>query len=216
MRRLGFALLILLAARTVHGQTSYDTTATAQTGEKVLGSYFSTDIDSVSLTNGQLHLSIPVFSIPGRELPLRFSLDYNSRFFEKRLVLTEEQDWIPLYEWYGWRANSGLGGSLTATLTYVGLWDPCCMHEKYRLDVYWIQSNGTKHRFTKEVVHYCCPTPPQSPYLLMNNQGLQSTLESSPVLTRIFPTLTLTVAAIVPERSSGPDAGESPAPVALH
>jgi hypothetical protein len=45
-----------------------------ETGEKPLGSYFKTDIDSVSLTNGNLHLSIPVFSLPGREVPISFSL----------------------------------------------------------------------------------------------------------------------------------------------
>ena len=48
-------------------QSSFDTSPDAQTGEKPLGSYFATDIDTVSMTNGNLHLSIPLVNLPGRE-----------------------------------------------------------------------------------------------------------------------------------------------------
>ena len=70
------------------GQSSFDMSPDAQTGEHVLGSYFATDIDTVSMTNGNLHLNIPLFDLPGREVPLRLSMSYNSKFFEPRSVWT--------------------------------------------------------------------------------------------------------------------------------
>ena len=55
-----------------------------QTGERPLGSYFATDIDTVSMTNGNLHLSMPLFNLPGREVSFRLAMDYNSKFLEPR------------------------------------------------------------------------------------------------------------------------------------
>src|SRR5207249_10448677 len=45
------------------GQSSYDMSQGMQTGEQVTGSYFATDIDSISMTNGNLHMNIPLFSL---------------------------------------------------------------------------------------------------------------------------------------------------------
>ncbi len=56
----------------------------SQFGQPVLGSYFSTDVDTVNLTSFNLHINIPLFSLPGRELPLNLSMDYNSQFLEQR------------------------------------------------------------------------------------------------------------------------------------
>src|SRR5712691_2637846 len=75
-----------LSVSSLSAQSSFNTSPDGETGEKPLGSYFSTDIDTVSMTNGNLHVSIPLFNVPGRELPLRLSMDYNSRFVEGRQV----------------------------------------------------------------------------------------------------------------------------------
>jgi hypothetical protein len=122
-RRLILLLWVsLVPAAVSFAQTSYDTSETGQTGEKILGSYFKTDIDSVSLKNGQLHLSIPVFSLPGRELPAHFILEYNSRFTERRTVYNEEEGiYVPFWDFYVWKGNAGQAGSLSGTLTDIGI-----------------------------------------------------------------------------------------------
>lgn len=141
-------VLWLFHASLLFGQSSYDTSPSGQTGGRVLGSYFSSDIDSVSLTNGNLHLNIPLFSLPGREFPLRLNLDYNSQFFEQRTVI--DPDGVPqqIMEFLGWRQDAGIGGTLTGTQTGGG--------NNWQLDVYWIEANGTKHRFSKSY-YTCCP-----------------------------------------------------------
>lgn len=55
-------------------------------GMKPFGSYVGGDIDSVSLSNGNLRIEIPVWSAPQRgALPLKFVLLYNSKgFFVKQ------------------------------------------------------------------------------------------------------------------------------------
>ena len=123
------------------GQSSFDMSPGAETGEKVLGSYFSTDIDTVSMSNGNLHLSIPLINLSGREVPLRLSMDYNSKFFEQRtygLSVT--------YDFLGWRKDTGLGGILSGTQTAPDA------QGHVNVTIYWIEWNGTKHQFTKNGV----------------------------------------------------------------
>ena len=71
MRRRCFTVAagILLIAAQAAAQTNYDTSPNGQTGEKIFGSYFAAGIDTVGIFNGNLNLSIPLFSLPGRELP---------------------------------------------------------------------------------------------------------------------------------------------------
>src|SRR5437870_10809425 len=91
-----------LAGAVACGQSSFDTSPDAQTGEKPLGSYFATDIDTVSMTNGNLHLSIPLVNLPGREVPLRLSMDYNSKFFEPRYMPVQGGGTGFSYDFLGW------------------------------------------------------------------------------------------------------------------
>jgi hypothetical protein len=74
--------IVLAGTWKASAQTNYDTSPSAQTGVQVYGSYFATDIDTIGLFNGNLHLSIPLFSLPGRELPYGLSLVYNAQKWE--------------------------------------------------------------------------------------------------------------------------------------
>ena len=85
-------------------QTSY---TSPETGEKPTGTYFMSDIDSVSLTNGNLHLHIPLISLPGREVAATFALDYDSQFYEARNVApygSNNPHWA--YESMEWRKSA--------------------------------------------------------------------------------------------------------------
>jgi len=52
------------------GQSSYNSPTPAR---KFWELYFSTDIDNVDINNGNLHINIPLFDLPGREIPLHFA-----------------------------------------------------------------------------------------------------------------------------------------------
>src|SRR5438874_2240781 len=105
-------LCIVVVSFSAHAQTTY---SSPETGEHPLGTYFKTDIDSVSLTNGNLHLHIPLFSLPGRELPVTVAMDYDSQFFELRYLPGPEQ--TPAgYESLQWRKSGGvMSGKVTAS-----------------------------------------------------------------------------------------------------
>lgn len=152
VRIIATLLGILCGSAHLCAQVSFDTSEAGQTGEKVLGSYFSTDIDSVSMMNGNLHLSIPLFNLPGRELPLRLNWDYNSRFVEMRTIYPEVGDPFSVWEFLGWRKDTGIGGTLTAMksrVSYASTW------VIYDLTFYWIDGMGSKTTFTKQVTQNC-------------------------------------------------------------
>jgi hypothetical protein len=67
-------------ATPLFAQTQYDTSPGAQTGVQLFGSYFATDIDSVSNFNGNLHLSIPLFSLPEQFMDLYFLHELGHNF----------------------------------------------------------------------------------------------------------------------------------------
>ncbi len=115
-----------LAGAVAFGQSSFDMSPDTQTGEKPLGSYFATDIDTVSMTNGNLHLNIPLFNLPGREVPLRLSMNYNSRFFEQRTFTAAGGSGQTVWDFLGWRKDTGLGGILSATQT------ESCIYNNYQ------------------------------------------------------------------------------------
>jgi hypothetical protein len=82
-------LLILLVFAIAQAASAQSSSSSPETGHKVLGSYFASDIDSVSLSNGNLHVGIPLFSLPGRELPVSLGVSYDSQFFERRTLVDE-------------------------------------------------------------------------------------------------------------------------------
>ena len=131
------------------GQSSY---SSPETGHKVLGSYFAGDVDDVSLKNGNLHVSIPLFTLPGRELPVSVSMEYDSQLYEYRVIWPPGQDPVEYYEFLGWRKKTGVGGilngakSLGTPYQYAGVW-----YQDVALTITWIEWDGTKHDFTKSV-----------------------------------------------------------------
>ena len=82
-KSIAIAFAIFLRAGTASAQGSY---SSPDTGETVLGTYFATDVDTINMKNGNLHVNIPLFTLPGRELPVAVSMDYNSQFYEYRVV----------------------------------------------------------------------------------------------------------------------------------
>jgi RHS repeat-associated protein len=116
--RLIFSIYVVLFS-SVCGWAQFSDTS-PETGENPLGSYFKTEIDSISLTNGNLHLTIPVFSLPGREVPVALVMDYNSQSYELRSTYLSNGQQVGSYESKQWRKLSSLfSGTVTATRTYV-------------------------------------------------------------------------------------------------
>src|SRR5262245_50568229 len=103
MKRL-LLILIALGAITANafGQAGY---SSPDTGNKVLGTYFSADVDTIDMQNGNLHVHIPLFSLPGRELPVSVALDYNAFFIEDRVFQNEYGNYVHINEFMGWRKN---------------------------------------------------------------------------------------------------------------
>jgi RHS repeat-associated protein len=103
-------LLALVFAGVLAAQTP------SPTGLPPFGSFAVSQNEAVNLQNGNVHLTIPIVSKPGRGLPINFSLSYDS------LVLREFGGWsfvnppgagvMPL-DTYGWNFSPGglMGGS---------------------------------------------------------------------------------------------------------
>jgi YD repeat-containing protein len=119
-----------------------------------LGTYFKTDIDSVSLTNGNLHLHIPLFSLPGRELPVSIAMDYDSQFFERRYLYTNGSGQAVYgFESLQWRKGGGLlSGTITASrgITQVGTY-----FIRWMLTFVWGSPAGRRYTFQKELIQSC-------------------------------------------------------------
>src|SRR6266853_725078 len=102
--------VVLCVVATAFGQSSFDTSPGGETGDKVLGSYFATDTDTVSMKNGNLHLTIPpLFSLSGREMPVGLWMDYNSKFFEPRRVPKAGGGTTTTWDFPYWRKDTGVG-----------------------------------------------------------------------------------------------------------
>src|SRR5438876_6228784 len=143
MRRCCFpfatAILILLIARHANAQTNYDTSPGSQTGVQVFGSYFATDIDTISNYNRNLHLSIPVFSLPGRQLPYGLKLTYNAQKWEQDTV----GGYLHGRYTGGWIKDTMFG---SAPSFYVqNFFDGG--GDTYLCYVYWIDGAGTKQKY---------------------------------------------------------------------
>src|SRR6185295_7626266 len=110
-----FLFLLSLIPAALYGQTNYNTAPEAQTGVQPYGSYLSSDIDNVNLFNGNLNVNIPLFSLPGRELPVGVSVTYNSG----QAASTYCGDDPCIYSTGGWQTNTPfLDQSLSFFLTY--------------------------------------------------------------------------------------------------
>src|SRR5438552_8143659 len=108
-------LCLTVVSLAANAQSTY---SSPETGENPLGAYFKTDIDSVSLTNGNLHLHIPLFSLPGRELPVNGAVDYDSQLYEYRFWYWNGPNPVYNYESLQWRKDSGpISGLLTGSHT---------------------------------------------------------------------------------------------------
>jgi RHS repeat-associated protein len=160
MRRLLLTLgFVLSAAAVAAAQTNYDTSPGAQSGTPAYGSYFSASIDNVNVYNGNLNLTIPLFSLPGRELPMGVVLVYNNRGWEPQNCGGYT---CGLYTG-GWQVSTPFGSndlsffakSLGCTIPYnngyVTNWE---------MNVYWIDGNGTKRRYMEKVAGDSCSSNP--------------------------------------------------------
>jgi hypothetical protein len=136
-----------LGAAQAGAQTSYDTSPGGQTGVQVFGSYFAADIDTVSIYNGNLNLSIPLFSLPGRELPYGLALTYNAQKWEQDYVSGAI---VGRYTG-GWIKSNVFGD----TLSFFADYESGCT-------IYWIDGAGTKHRYVPHPEDTWC-IPPDIP-----------------------------------------------------
>jgi YD repeat-containing protein len=150
MKIRAFVLLTILVQSVSLFAQSTDTSP--EGGEKPLGTYFITDIDSVSLTNGNLHLKIPLFSLPGRETPVALALDYNSQSYERRNVGVNGQT-VYAYESKQWRKSSSfMGGTLTAS-KYWNFYTSTSI--RWTLTFVYAASSGQRHTFTTQRDQTC-------------------------------------------------------------
>lgn len=187
MKRLAFLLSILLLGTSTFAQTSYNS---GDTGERVLGSYFSSDIDSINFLSGNLHLNIPLFTLPGRELPVQVSIDYNSRFLETRQTTDAYGNPITVWESFLWRKSTSFG-KLTSEKTLIN--SATGYHHQYngnwydsyidwKLTFTWIDGYGTKNTMQTQVTQHCTswtPSPCQganpSDAVIYDNVSAEST-----------------------------------------
>lgn len=155
---LSMLLIVSVSAPALFAQDSYNS---PETGTKVLGNYFATDVDSVDLQNGNLHIRIPLFSLSGRELPLSFGMDYNSQFLEKRSYVDENGITQYVWEFQGWRKVSRVGMRFDSSKNeiewgFTNIWIDGVNYDRYRLydlTITWIDGTGAKYRFTKSSVY---------------------------------------------------------------
>ena len=162
LRSLAIPMAWILCAANARAQSSY---SSPETGHKALGMYFATDIDDVSLTNGNLHVHIPLFSLPGREIPASLAVDYDSQFYEAREYSNNGQNYQD-YEFMGWRKSSGIGGKLTGTATRqynyymdeASQWNNHIYSQTLHWDLAftWLSPSGTRYAFTQNDVAQTC------------------------------------------------------------
>jgi RHS repeat-associated protein len=138
---------VLCIGLNASAQTSYDTSPQSQTGDQVYGSYFGANIDTVSLYNGNLTLSIPLFSLTGRELPYGLTLTYNSQKWQNNTCGGTPCDFYT----GGWQKTNVFGSDPS----FFAQWNTCDYNpndgyqyeDKFDLNVYWIDGSGAKHRY---------------------------------------------------------------------
>src|SRR5438876_7260545 len=79
---IGILMFVAFAIRTeAQSWTQYDQGTPPQhaTGVSPFGSYISTEVGTVSLTNGALNIHLPLFTVGGRGMSVPISLNYSSK-----------------------------------------------------------------------------------------------------------------------------------------
>lgn len=122
-RPLSRCVLLVLMALAVSSQSYAQTNPNLETGFKPYGSYSGSDVDSVSLTNGNLIVHIPLFSYPQRG-PLSgnsviFANNKIWRVFQNCNHLTGvcTDKWLPVVSYTLGASITGTGG-FSASWTY--------------------------------------------------------------------------------------------------
>src|SRR2546427_652040 len=142
MRRLVMSItFVLCIIRTALGQ-GIDTSPSAETGRLPFASYSNTDIDSVSIYNGNVSLDIPLLTFPGRELSTGLRLTYNSQKWQQFNFLGElggayTGGWH-LYDFIG---DPPVFGAVAGPCDSTG--------EQVRAIATWVDGLGSKHPFTR-------------------------------------------------------------------
>lgn len=79
MARFGVALSLFLILAAVSFSFAQADTGSQAIGLPAHGSFSGSDFDNVQLNNGNLHIEIPLYSLPGRGLSANFKLVYDSK-----------------------------------------------------------------------------------------------------------------------------------------
>jgi hypothetical protein len=165
-------------------QTNYNTSPSAQTGQQVYGSYFGADIDAVNLYNGNLNLNIPLFSLPGRELPVGISLSYNTGQWEQTLCGSDPCG----YYTGGWKiATTFPDESLSfyrQPLSCVYVYASLQYKWSFMMNVYWTDGLGTRHRYGQIAYgpghsSQCLYNPPSFDYLSIKSMDSDGSILST-------------------------------------
>ena len=100
IRRFALATSLLCILLSVLNDSSV--AQTPATGLPSLGTFAGGPFDTVDLANLDVHFAIPVFSRPGRGIPLSYSLGYDSLIWTPGSS-NGQPAWVPANNW-GWRA----------------------------------------------------------------------------------------------------------------
>ena len=159
------SILLRPAAFAQTPQPGYDTSPGAQTGQQVFGSYFSSDIDTVGVYNGNVLLQIGLISLPGREISIHLGVSYNSQKWEQ-----VDCGGVACGEYTGgWRLTDNFGSPphainvLPIVRREATLLTGCTTTPQYELDAYWVDGFGTKHRYKAVVNGGGTCSDPQAP-----------------------------------------------------
>ena len=139
-------ILLLAFPLDAAAQTLHDTSPSGQTGQQVYGSYFSAEVDAVSLYNGNVNINLPLFSLGGRELPVGVSVSYNSLMWASAYC-----GGTPCARYTGgWRVVTPFPTeSLSLYKTYAGCdYISGQYRPRFTMNAFWIDGAGTKHRYT--------------------------------------------------------------------
>jgi len=121
--------------------------ANAQTGLPPFGSFQSGGFDTINLQNLNVNFAIPIMSSQGRDLPLSYSMFYNTAFWRPGAAWfpTVDQSGNPIW---GWNIPGQLG-----TITYQTeiITTPGCGSPTHYYDFVFTDRFGTGHAFNSTV-----------------------------------------------------------------
>jgi len=164
------SLFIYLFPTEALAQNSGYVTSSNETGFPDYGSFITSQIDSVNLSNGGLSIRIPIFSRKGRGIDLAYSFKYESKLWVVDTSVIEDPfygyithfTWRPDWDDGSWRYSSNLDASLPSwTEQYYE-----CADIGYGLGSMLLKSNWTytasdrtKHQFPARKMHLLTSHP---------------------------------------------------------